>query len=263
MILARLTASIRAQNWFAVALEFVIVVAGVVIGFQITEWRGHQARLAQTASLTERLRDDMNAEAWRVAANRAYLRDVVVAGRTALEAMRDDRVADEILVINAFRASQYYWNGLNRATYDELVATGTIDLVDDAALRTAAVEYFSSPEDALITRIPDTTPYRDRFRQIAPAALHRQLVTDCGEDRMISTGDFEGLTDFLSFPCAIDGFEAEIAALADALRNDAGLAELLNWRIIEADQQFVGNYWFAVILNRGTNAPPPDPEPAP
>jgi len=36
MILARLSSAIRAQNWFAVVLEFVIVIAGVVIGFQIT-----------------------------------------------------------------------------------------------------------------------------------------------------------------------------------------------------------------------------------
>ena len=35
MILARLSRAIRQQNWFAVVLEFVIVIviAGVVIGF--------------------------------------------------------------------------------------------------------------------------------------------------------------------------------------------------------------------------------------
>ena len=36
MILARLSNAIREQNWFAVILEFVIVIAGVVVGFQIT-----------------------------------------------------------------------------------------------------------------------------------------------------------------------------------------------------------------------------------
>ena len=38
MILARLTRAMRQQNWFAVALEFVIVILGVVIGVQVTAW---------------------------------------------------------------------------------------------------------------------------------------------------------------------------------------------------------------------------------
>ena len=38
MILANLTRAIREQNYYAVVLEFLIVIAGVVIGFQITAW---------------------------------------------------------------------------------------------------------------------------------------------------------------------------------------------------------------------------------
>ena len=37
-ILGRLSQAVRDQNWFAVALEVVIVILGVVIGFQITAW---------------------------------------------------------------------------------------------------------------------------------------------------------------------------------------------------------------------------------
>ena len=35
MILQNISKAIREQNWFAVVFEFVIVIAGVVIGFQI------------------------------------------------------------------------------------------------------------------------------------------------------------------------------------------------------------------------------------
>ena len=38
MILRRLTQHVKDQNWFAVALDFVIVVAGILIAFQITHW---------------------------------------------------------------------------------------------------------------------------------------------------------------------------------------------------------------------------------
>ena len=47
MILARLSRAVREQNWFAVVLEFVIVIAGVVIGFQVTAWNAERAERAR------------------------------------------------------------------------------------------------------------------------------------------------------------------------------------------------------------------------
>ena len=38
MILRRITQHIKDQNWFAVFLDFFIVVVGILIAFQITEW---------------------------------------------------------------------------------------------------------------------------------------------------------------------------------------------------------------------------------
>ena len=38
MILRRITQHVKDQNWFAVALDFVIVVVGILIAFQITNW---------------------------------------------------------------------------------------------------------------------------------------------------------------------------------------------------------------------------------
>jgi len=38
MILDNLSRAVRTQNWLAAAIEFVIVIAGVVIDFQINAW---------------------------------------------------------------------------------------------------------------------------------------------------------------------------------------------------------------------------------
>ncbi len=38
MLLRRVTEHVRNQNWFAVFIDFIIVVAGILIAFQITEW---------------------------------------------------------------------------------------------------------------------------------------------------------------------------------------------------------------------------------
>jgi hypothetical protein len=47
MILARLSKAIREQNWFAVVLEFVIVIAGVVTGFQIMARPANRCRMTR------------------------------------------------------------------------------------------------------------------------------------------------------------------------------------------------------------------------
>jgi len=62
MILARITRAVRAQNWFAVALEFVIVIGGVVVGFQVTAWNGEQSARATEVRLLSQLELDVGAE---------------------------------------------------------------------------------------------------------------------------------------------------------------------------------------------------------
>ena len=43
MLLRRITQHVKEQNWFAVFLDFFIVVAGILIAFQITNWNEAQA----------------------------------------------------------------------------------------------------------------------------------------------------------------------------------------------------------------------------
>ncbi len=38
MILRRISAPVKDQNWFAVGVDFVIVVIGVFIGIQVSDW---------------------------------------------------------------------------------------------------------------------------------------------------------------------------------------------------------------------------------
>jgi hypothetical protein len=59
MILQNLSRAIREQNYYAVALEFVIVIAGVVIGFQIQGWAVMQADRRTEARLLERLHQEV------------------------------------------------------------------------------------------------------------------------------------------------------------------------------------------------------------
>lgn len=59
MILRRITKHIRDQNWFAVGLDFVIVVAGILLAFQITHWSDVQREKASLARAQTALTDDL------------------------------------------------------------------------------------------------------------------------------------------------------------------------------------------------------------
>lgn len=55
MILRRITEHTRNQNWFAVGVDFVIVVIGVFVGLQVQEWSVERAERKAERSVIERL----------------------------------------------------------------------------------------------------------------------------------------------------------------------------------------------------------------
>ncbi len=59
---------VRAQNWTAVGLDFVIVVVGVFIGIQVANWNDEQAGRHRLEQIVEAMRTDM-ADARRVEGN--------------------------------------------------------------------------------------------------------------------------------------------------------------------------------------------------
>jgi hypothetical protein len=59
MILDNLSRALKTQNWLAAGVEFVIVIAGVVIGFQIQGWAEMRADRRAEGRLLERLHQEV------------------------------------------------------------------------------------------------------------------------------------------------------------------------------------------------------------
>jgi len=59
MILRRITKHVKDQNWFAVFLDFLIVVFGVYIGLQVQDWATEKKRLSSERQYLERLHDEV------------------------------------------------------------------------------------------------------------------------------------------------------------------------------------------------------------
>lgn len=59
MILRRLAHSVRKQDWLAVAIEFVIVVAGIFVGLQVNKWNEQRQLREREQNYLERLAEDV------------------------------------------------------------------------------------------------------------------------------------------------------------------------------------------------------------
>ncbi len=59
MLLRSITKHVKDQNWFAVALDFFIVVVGILIAFQITNWNERRATAVDEREFLNRLHGDI------------------------------------------------------------------------------------------------------------------------------------------------------------------------------------------------------------
>jgi hypothetical protein len=59
MLLRSLTKHIKEQNWFAVFIDFFIVLLGILLAFQITEWSAQQLEKRDLKVALERLHEEI------------------------------------------------------------------------------------------------------------------------------------------------------------------------------------------------------------
>tara|TARA_R110002020_G_scaffold27170_4_gene87466 strand:- start:7613 stop:8395 length:783 start_codon:yes stop_codon:yes gene_type:complete len=218
MLLRRVTEHVKAQNWFAVGIDFVIVVVGVFIGIQVSNWNEDREMQRKAVVFTERLTDDLRKEAWGYESVVAYSRQTNASQRRVLQALAGDiELSEEQFLIDAYRATQFRENNRYRATFDELVSTGAIGLITDPVLREAAVGLFTTGfMEEFAQRVRDSE-YRQLFRETVPAPVQEALLSRCG-DRYPAELDYASLDTTIDYPCSLELPGEHISAAADALR---------------------------------------------
>lgn len=138
MILRRIIAHFRKQEWTAIALDFVIVVLGVFLGLQVNNWNEARAASRQEAALIAQLAGDLRSM------RDSFVFADTIAQRThdgwvvifrALESCRPIE-ADPALVQYALaryqRTSQV---NVQRTAYDELTSLGMFSRLSNRELK--------------------------------------------------------------------------------------------------------------------------------
>ena len=179
MILQNLSRAIREQNWFAVALEFVIVIAGIVIGFQVTAWNEARVEQQRGQLYIERLSADLAENRTRTEGNIAFREAVRMLGMDALAFASGQRRPDDSwqVVATYFNASQSGSAYPVRATYEEMLSSGDLRLILDLELRNALTVYYTEGGFAEITdALP---PYRAYVRTLIPFEFQEHIWDNC------------------------------------------------------------------------------------
>ena len=144
MILRRITEHVKAQNWTAVGLDFVIVVVGVFVGLQVQEQYAERARRVADGQYMERL----HAEVIELVS----IRENVVVPRsrnfddlaTAAEKIFADMQVGSLTTDEcaAIQLSHVFVNPtIDLPTVDELLSAGRLDSLSSQAVRDAILRY--------------------------------------------------------------------------------------------------------------------------
>lgn len=235
MIMRRLALRIRAQDWLAVGIELVVVVLGVMIALQATNWNDDRVTARKAAVFIERLEEDLLVEAWGYEMQIGYYSDVRDNATLALAALEGEQaLEDEALLIAAYRATQYNGNTRRRATYDELTSTGEMGLISDRRLRELAMEVYNAGMFDDVVSQGVNSSYRREFRTSLPHSVQRAVSSACG-DKIVVPGDFEGVNDSLDYPCKTGLSAAQLADSVARLRANPNIVPQLRLRLLDVE----------------------------
>jgi hypothetical protein len=142
MLLRRIMLHLRKQEWTAVAIDFVIVVVGVVIGIQVANWNEERQVRVEERQLISRLSAEFDAglERAREIENETYQYtvglDALLAKLDSGQPVSQAEARDFITGAIIFRLPV-----TPPPSYTEMLSAGRTDLLTDSDLRQALREF--------------------------------------------------------------------------------------------------------------------------
>lgn len=197
MILRRVAQHAKTQNWFAVTLDFFIVVTGVFLGIEASNWnqarQDRQEERRYYGQLLVDLRGDL--EVFARAETRADRYDA--AAQLVIDRLggkTPPKVSPGRMAMAIHRAGWVYIPYASRGTYNELVSTGNLRLLRNPELKSQIANYYASFDqdrqwDSLL-RDQQSDYWAETAGIVSPSVLRAALrgtepTLSPGEDRAI------------------------------------------------------------------------------
>jgi len=141
MLLRRITHHVNEQNWFAVFLDFFIVVAGILIAFQVTTWNEERLDRVDSALILERLNDDFTYIRAATESGKKMHAENVAAAARLIDGVRSKQFDEVHLHLDLLNVTDFSTPSQTSSTYSELVASGRLRLIGNDDLLQALKKY--------------------------------------------------------------------------------------------------------------------------
>ena len=230
MILRRLTENLRAQNWTAIFIEFLIVVVGVFIGTQVSNWNQDRLEQRETERLLANLRPELEGQLNFTDDVRAYYGVTRKFAERALAGWAGDGdVSDNEFVIAAYQASQITGIGTNAENWALTFGGEQLRNIEDGQIR-RNLEVILTADYSPIGLNSAATPYREQIRRMIPIAVQDAIRRKCGD--RVTFDEARGFVQvMLPEKCELVLPNDQATRVATSLRARPELAEELNWHL--------------------------------
>jgi hypothetical protein len=140
MLLRRFTQHVKDQNWFAVTLDFLIVVAGIFIGLQVSAWNDSLSDRVMEREYLERLLRDMDVSVERQIQEFEVERSGIESMDLLADALERQSFSEEAKMATIEALNYMGWvvqPYTNLITVRELQSSGNISLIRSFEVRDA------------------------------------------------------------------------------------------------------------------------------
>ncbi len=146
MLLRRITQHVKSQNWLAVFIDFIIVVAGILIAFQITEWNEARQDRAIEEDYKVLLIEDLDTIKTELENQIEHETFIIKHAANSLKILNSmtvqpqtDLFGQTLTLITGRRTLK-----LQSPTFAEIMSAGRLNVIQDPLLRKEIISFFNS-----------------------------------------------------------------------------------------------------------------------
>ena len=179
MIIHRIAESLRTRRFSLFAAELIIVVVGVFIGLQASNWNDTRVDRVRAHSYLERIRSDLDADLISFGDRLRFWDEVSAYGAQALTHANSgnrEGLTEWDLLLAYFQASQMAEFFTTRNTFDELKSDGELGLIRDLELRKQLATYYTYADNPVLSERP---AYREHVRGLIPLHIQSYIWKSC------------------------------------------------------------------------------------
>ncbi len=220
MILRKFMKHITDQNWFAVGLDVLVVITGIFLGMQVTEWNEARQKDEALQKYYLQILTDMDQITGDWQNSRDYFKKTRQHGAFALAALENNAKVDAKLLIDLYLATQLVVPAVYSSAYEEMSSIGLVSRIPDEKAKTLLSQMYSNTT-TIITLKELNTSYRQKLRAHIDLSLREQMETQCGDTMIMDAYNYPRTK--LPELCVIDFSQSDLEKQRQILDHYEGI----------------------------------------